>query len=168
MIILAILIIYASSVTLLLDKKGACNMNIKKAIHVFGYLYLAGYTFTLAALILPYPLKLYAVSMLLLLMNFIPFIWFNHYFLKVYTMEVSSPQDHAGLERIYSEYNITKREREIAELVLQGKSNKEIEDVVFISVHTVKNHIHNLYRKLSVKSRGQLVHLIIKNKELKP
>lgn len=39
------------------------------------------------------------------------------------------------------------------------KSNKEIEALLFISYHTVKNHICNLYQKLGVKHRGELVHL---------
>jgi len=46
---------------------------------------------------------------------------------------------------------------------LQGKSNKEIEHQLFISPHTVKNHIYSLYQKAGVKSRGQLVHLLLQS-----
>jgi DNA-binding CsgD family transcriptional regulator len=58
-------------------------------------------------------------------------------------------------------YQVSNREREIMELILQGKSNKEIEDVLFISYNTVKNHIYNLYQKLGVKSRGQLINFVL-------
>jgi DNA-binding CsgD family transcriptional regulator len=51
------------------------------------------------------------------------------------------------------------------ELILQGKSNKEIEDVLFISYNTVKNHIYNLYQKLGVKSRGQLINFILESRK---
>jgi two-component system response regulator DegU len=47
-------------------------------------------------------------------------------------------------------------------LILQGKSNREIEELLFISGQTVKNHIYNIFRKLGVKSRGQLVGLVLK------
>ena len=55
------------------------------------------------------------------------------------------------------------------ELILAGKSNKEIEDKLYISSSTVKNHVYNIYRKLNVKSRSQLSHFIhrIQNREEK-
>jgi two-component system response regulator DegU len=46
-------------------------------------------------------------------------------------------------------------------LILQGKSNREIEELLFISGHTVKNHIYDIYRKLDIKSRSQLANLIM-------
>ena len=62
---------------------------------------------------------------------------------------------------VFKEYNISKREEEIARLILNGKSNKEIEEALFISYSTVKNHIYNLYKKFDIKNRHQLVHLFI-------
>ena len=47
-------------------------------------------------------------------------------------------------------------------LILDGKSNKEIEDSLFISYHTVKNHVYKLYQKLGVKTRFELVHFFTK------
>ena len=64
---------------------------------------------------------------------------------------------HANIERIVSEYNISDREREIFECILQGLSNKEIQERLFISPHTVKNHNYNLYKKLGVGNRGELL-----------
>jgi len=73
-----------------------------------------------------------------------------------------SPNEHLGfLDIALKDYAISNREREIMELILQGKSNKEIEESLFISYNTVKNHIYNLYQKLGVKSRGQLIHLVL-------
>ncbi|UCE38845.1 MAG: hypothetical protein JSW00_06370 [Thermoplasmata archaeon] len=40
---------------------------------------------------------------------------------------------------------------------------QEIEDTLYVSFHTVKNHIYRLYQKMCEKSRGQLVHLILKS-----
>lgn len=60
------------------------------------------------------------------------------------------------LERLYEKYNISKREREVILLIREGKSNKEIEDQLYISLQTVKDHIYNIYRKTGVKNRVQL------------
>ncbi|MFC1493147.1 response regulator transcription factor [candidate division KSB1 bacterium] len=60
-------------------------------------------------------------------------------------------------------YNITQRESEIIELIIQGKSNKEINDILFLSINTVRNHIYNAYQKLGVKSRTQLINLVLEH-----
>ncbi len=56
-------------------------------------------------------------------------------------------------------FKISKREQEVLELLLSGKSRREIEDLLFISEHTVKNHIYTIYKKLNIKNRTQLVNL---------
>ena len=52
---------------------------------------------------------------------------------------------------------ISKREYEILELIAQGLSNQEIASKMFLSVHTIKTHITNLFTKLDVKRRTQAV-----------
>ena len=54
-------------------------------------------------------------------------------------------------------HGITAREAEIIRLLLEGKDNRGITEALFISDHTVKNHIHNIYRKLGIQNRIQLV-----------
>ncbi|HSA96234.1 MAG TPA: LuxR C-terminal-related transcriptional regulator [Acidobacteriota bacterium] len=54
-------------------------------------------------------------------------------------------------------FGITARESEIIRLLLEGKGPKEITGTLFISEHTVKNHIHNIYQKLGIRNRIQLV-----------
>ena len=51
---------------------------------------------------------------------------------------------------------ISPREMEVLELASQGASNKEIADRLFVSVGTVKNHIHNILEKLHLKNRAQI------------
>ena len=45
-----------------------------------------------------------------------------------------------------------------------GKSNKEIGEELFISFHTVKAHLENIYDKIQVHNRIQLVVYTFKNK----
>lgn len=56
-------------------------------------------------------------------------------------------------------FNLSKREQEIVRLLLLGESQKNIEDKLFISYHTVKNHVYNIYRKLGINNRFQLFSL---------
>lgn len=53
--------------------------------------------------------------------------------------------------------NLTKRELEIAELIKQGYSNKEIARICSNKVGTVKQQICSIYRKLGISSRYQLI-----------
>ena len=63
----------------------------------------------------------------------------------------------ADSEPDFGKYDVSVREMEVVRLVLRGRSNKEIEDALFISTSTVKAHLGSVYRKLGVKSRLQLI-----------
>jgi len=52
---------------------------------------------------------------------------------------------------------LTKREKEVAELLLQGKSNKQIALALGIAEHTVEFHLKNIYEKLGVGSRAEAI-----------
>ena len=52
---------------------------------------------------------------------------------------------------------LSKQEKNIQNLIVQGKTNKEIANELFISISTVKTHITNIYSKLKVSSRQELV-----------
>lgn len=60
--------------------------------------------------------------------------------------------------------NITKRELEILKLIASGMLNKEIASQLNISERTVKNHVSNIFRKISVSDRTQAAVFAIKNK----
>ena len=62
-----------------------------------------------------------------------------------------------ALEKLCSQYNISKRERDVLQLLRKGCSNKTIADELHISLSTVKDHNHNIFRKLGVSSRTELV-----------
>ena len=53
--------------------------------------------------------------------------------------------------------HLTPREKEILLMITQAMSNELIADKLFISVQTVRNHIKNIYDKLQVHSRTQVV-----------
>lgn len=51
---------------------------------------------------------------------------------------------------------LTAREREVAELAAQGKSNQEVAQTLLLSVRTVENHLHRVFQKLRVTGRAAL------------
>lgn len=61
---------------------------------------------------------------------------------------------------------LTKREKEVFELLVQDKTTKEIADELFISEKTVRNHISNAMQKLGVKGRSQAVVELLRMGEL--
>ena len=53
--------------------------------------------------------------------------------------------------------SLTAREREILDLIAQGLTNQQIASRLSLTLHTVKNHVHNLLTKLGVSSRAEAV-----------
>ena len=54
---------------------------------------------------------------------------------------------------------LSPRELKVLRLIAQGWSNRQIADGVYLSINTIEFHAKSIYRKLSVKSRTQAVHL---------
>jgi DNA-binding NarL/FixJ family response regulator len=55
------------------------------------------------------------------------------------------------------------RELQVLEHMVDGKTNKEIADTIYLSLDTVKAHLKNIYKKLGVSSRAQAVKTAIKS-----
>ncbi|MDV6252148.1 LuxR C-terminal-related transcriptional regulator [Vibrio sp. EA2] len=53
------------------------------------------------------------------------------------------------------EVELTRREIQVLKMLKDGGSNMEIADSLFISEHTIKSHLYNIFRKLEVKNRTQ-------------
>lgn len=62
------------------------------------------------------------------------------------------------------DYGLSKREVEILEPLAAGKTYTEIASLLFISPKTVRTHMENIYRKLSVHSKVEASNLVAKNK----
>ena len=52
---------------------------------------------------------------------------------------------------------LTTKEKEIVDAITSGLSNKEIAQKLFVSLNTIKTHNSNIYKKLGVNSRAQLI-----------
>jgi|GEM_PF-2512514 len=61
--------------------------------------------------------------------------------------------DDEGFHAFCNEYDLTKRERDVAFLLAEGFSNQQIAEKLYISEGTVKTHVHNIYKKIGVNTR---------------
>jgi DNA-binding NarL/FixJ family response regulator len=62
--------------------------------------------------------------------------------------------------------SLTRREKEILQLLAKGKNTQEIADTLFLSFLTVQTHRRNILNKLDVKNAAELVNIAIKNRLL--
>lgn len=64
---------------------------------------------------------------------------------------------HAFRKPALSADELTAREQDVLDRLIEGKSNKQIAEELFISLNTVATHIKQIYQKLHVRSRAEVV-----------
>jgi DNA-binding NarL/FixJ family response regulator len=87
-----------------------------------------------------------------------------------FSTRVASPRDSGDSPAEPSRPSrsrLTPREREILQLLAEGKSNKEVASLLGISVNTAEAHRANIMLKLDLHSVTELVHYAIRNKIIK-
>ena len=88
-----------------------------------------------------------------LIWNIISLFLVSQYFLK----EAKMYKDIYFIpDEFFITYNITKREKEIIIRIIKGYSYQQISKEFFISLGTVKNHIHNIYTKIGISDKENL------------
>ena len=98
-------------------------------------------------------------ALVLLLVVLLLFTW-HQTRVKRLSLQLKTEKE---MNRLFTKYQISNREQEIIHLILKGKSNKDIEDTLFISLPTVKFHIYSIYKKMKVKNRLELIRLILES-----
>ncbi|MHB0919181.1 MAG: helix-turn-helix transcriptional regulator, partial [Thiobacillus sp.] len=81
----------------------------------------------------------------------------NKYLLMIKENNLFNNGKKISLKR---DFNITNRELEIIEKIILGYRNAEIANELYISIYTVKIHIKNIFKKLKVNNRGNLMHKV--------
>jgi len=75
-------------------------------------------------------------------------------------VEKVTEQRGLNLKKARMQYGLSDREIEVVALVAQGLANKEIGSKLFLSEHTVKDHLKNIMRKMNAGSRSEIIHLL--------
>ncbi|WP_272437695.1 helix-turn-helix transcriptional regulator [Terrihalobacillus insolitus] len=78
---------------------------------------------------------------------------------------ITNLQSEQLVESVNQQVSLSKREKEVLALVVQGLSNKDIALQLFISDHTVKNHLTNIFQKLQVSDRSQAIAKVYRLKQ---
>jgi DNA-binding CsgD family transcriptional regulator len=86
----------------------------------------------------------------------------SHAYLAAYD-NMSQSQQSDIVRQIKTLDPLTVREQEVLQLILSGKSNREIGRDLFISENTVKTHVRNIFSKYDVVSRAELISTLLKN-----
>ena len=82
----------------------------------------------------------------------------------------SNQMSNQGLPRSFecSNCNLTDRQSQVVELLEAGLSNKEIARRLSISEGTVKLHLHAIYQRLGISTRGKLIAFFFGRKPNEP
>ena len=143
-----------------------CNNTKKKQlIQTLAVYYFAGFVINSVGLdYLPVSrdILFYLSPLIYVLLNIPPLFFLQKYAKMIFKDRLLAQEDKINFDRIFQKYGLSKREQEIFILMLEGKSNKEIAEDLFISVKTVKNHIYSIFQKLGVNSRIKL-YVFIRN-----
>lgn len=75
-------------------------------------------------------------------------------------VEKIAGKHNLNLQRARAHYGLSDREIEVVALVAQGLANKEIGAKLFLSEHTVKDHLKNIMRKMGAVSRSGISYLL--------
>jgi DNA-binding NarL/FixJ family response regulator len=70
--------------------------------------------------------------------------------------QIAKEVDGRGREHVLEDVRMTRREREVIDLIGEGLSNKEIAQRLNIATHTVKSHVRNVMEKLALHTRLQI------------
>lgn len=77
-------------------------------------------------------------------------------------LRTTDDDEFLSFEKKCSMYSISPREKEVLRELLEGMQIKEIAGKLFLSVHTIRNHIRHIYNKCKVQNRVELVNLFNK------
>lgn len=106
-----------------------------------------------------------ATSVLLLVINLLTILYiykkdFSPFFFGAKDPPPKTLSEEEVLDLVAETHRLTERERDVLVLAYHGLTNPDIAEKLFISRHTVKRHMHNIFEKLDVSTRAEMMHLI--------
>lgn len=105
-----------------------------------------------------------SVSLVYLIIFFggglLPLLFLGNRLKKDINIKSGQEEDQLKSYDLFFRHEISRREKEIIEKICEGFTNQQISEALFISLQTVKDHSHNIYKKLGVKNRVQMVNMI--------
>ncbi|MFH1851250.1 MAG: helix-turn-helix transcriptional regulator [Candidatus Neomarinimicrobiota bacterium] len=150
---------------LLIANRKTADRSQRRIFNIFGLWFIARYPLLLISMGLLYRFNQSIILQLSLTIFFFlmfigtPLGWIELMFKPYAQSLIKTAEKRPGFEALLEHYKISGREKEIIVLILNGDSNYVIARKLFIALPTVKNHIYNIYQKLELSSRYQLMQL---------
>lgn len=141
---------------------GIIDINQRKALRRFSWLYVLIILLNLVSINLASIHEIFGLFFILGYMGFhlVPVLFLYIHLQKYYVENIEERSFEEKMKLFSDKFGISRRETEVMELICKGMTNQEISDSLFISVQTVKDHIHRIFLKTGVKNRVQLTNLL--------
>ncbi len=104
-----------------------------------------------------FPIEVIFFPLYYFLLAVLVIVYSGRYFIAITQLEKSVRTSEEFLFEFSQKHGLTEREKEVVPLIVEGMGNKQIAGKLCISTKTVDNHIYNLYRKLEINSRFELL-----------
>lgn len=160
--VISLITCFYGLIQMLFIKKLFTDAKERISIRIFSLVYLFIITASLASANLTFLSQWIELIFIVLLFasHLIPIFILNIHLDRFYIEPSITIDFQKSVEKFAGKFGISGREKEVIELICKGKSNQDISDSLFISLQTVKDHIHRIYIKTGVKNRVQLSNLI--------
>jgi len=135
---------------------------IYKRTSILNFIFIPGFILDF------YLIKTLSFSLFIPLFYFSYSIVFLQAFIKMYhvdSISETSPEEINDLNDYLNLAGISVREKEVVTLIMKGYSNQKISNQLFISLSTVKTHVRNIFQKLNVESRFEIMSRINKRQQ---
>lgn len=150
------------SILLAIEANNVTVPKKKLVLRISGCLFFALFSMMATVSIVHLKTSVLLLSVISLSLNLFILYGFKPFIKRVIGNYPFPINNSISIVHILERHNISEREKQVLELIIKGKSNKEIEQELLISSHTVKNHIYSIFRKIGVQSRGQLINKILR------
>ena len=159
-------------IRLWLENRQGADPDRRRAARAFAWLFAVRIPFQLAIVLLsPGPFVFWNITALRLFelyTNIIPTFWLWAYYIPWAGSLGKIINGRIDMPSLQKSHGLSAREMEILNLLIDGKSYRQMEESLHISIHTVKSHAYSLYRKMQVNSRHQLIHMISTSQQENP
>jgi DNA-binding CsgD family transcriptional regulator len=158
----------AGCVVLYLGARAQQDAGIRRALAVLAWMYGALFSGLALLVLVGWRYDLASREILLssdialeMVYNIMTVVWLSR-FAGVFEKPLpAAPQRREDFNTLCDSLGVTKREREVIELLCQGMTNQEIADRLFISPGTVKDHNYAIFQKAGVRNRTELAALFM-------
>jgi len=131
-----------------------------RILKIFSFIYAIFYAYQCFLWLVPIEVWIALSTLNLLVLNIIPIPFLGSFLSTERGAVMNRSGTREKIAAFYRTQGLSKREMEITDLIVAGKSNEEIENELFISIFTVKKHISNIFMKMDINSRSQLIPMV--------